>query len=304
MPVSSLPSGEGCGLPALHMAKAPSQIPDSENVSSSSGPPTCNVFHVDFYAGSFPAAAELVTARALSGAGGYVTLTGVHGIVEAQHDALFRRALEDAWLNFPDGVPVTWAQRSLCEAEAERVCGPDLLPFMVSTGRAVGLRHYLFGSSEAVLSQLRSRLVQRSPGSLIVGSEAPPFGPIHLDDTSASVERIRASVPHVVWVGLGAPKQELWMQRHAAVLAPALLIGAGAAFDMVAGVQPRAPAAMQRSGLEWLYRLAHEPRRLAGRYARANSEFLLRFALEFGAARARLWSRAITDRNGSGRRSR
>ena len=252
---------------------------------AANGGRAATVFGIDFYAGRFADATAAVLDRARSGRGGYATLTSVHGVVEAQHDAAFMHALAGAWTNFPDGVPVTWAQHRLCGVPAERVCGIDLLPAAVAAGRDQGVRHYLFGSSPAVLDRLRARLEEQAPGALVVGAASPPFGPIHRRDCSEEVERIRAAAPDVVWVGLGAPKQELWMRRNADALRPAVVVGVGAAFDIVAGMQPRAPFWMQRHGVEWLYRLGREPRRLVGRYARANSEFLARFACAVAADR-------------------
>jgi N-acetylglucosaminyldiphosphoundecaprenol N-acetyl-beta-D-mannosaminyltransferase len=142
---------------------------------------------------------------------------------------------------------------------------------MESVLGAGGLRHFLFGSTPEVLERLRERF-----GDAIVGAVSPPFGNVGAD----AVEEIRATRPDVIWCALGAPKQELWMATHADALAPALLLGVGAAFDFVAGTKPRAPRWMQRTSLEWAHRLATEPRRLAGRYARTNTEFALRICLE------------------------
>jgi N-acetylglucosaminyldiphosphoundecaprenol N-acetyl-beta-D-mannosaminyltransferase len=134
------------------------------------------------------------------------------------------------------------------------------------------LRHFLFGSTPAVLGSLERRIRQRFSGVAIAGVLAPPHG----DERSAAcVEAIAATEPHVVWVALGAPKQELWMADHAAALASSLLVGVGAAFDFHAGLKPRAPHWMQERGLEWLHRLATEPRRLGWRYLSTNTLFAL-----------------------------
>jgi N-acetylglucosaminyldiphosphoundecaprenol N-acetyl-beta-D-mannosaminyltransferase len=245
----------------------------------------CTIFGIEFYAGRFDDAAAMVLERALAGWGGYATLTSVHGVVEAQHNPALLEALGEAWRNFPDGVPVTWAEHHIAGVRSERVCGIDLLPAVVERGQALGVRHYLYGSSPAVLEPLRARLEALAPESRIVGAAAPPFGPVHQVDASEELERIRQVRPHIVWVGLGAPKQELWMHRNADRLKPALVVGVGAAFDIVSGAQPRAPLWMQHHGLEWLYRLSREPRRLIGRYGRANSEFLARFAIQVASER-------------------
>jgi N-acetylglucosaminyldiphosphoundecaprenol N-acetyl-beta-D-mannosaminyltransferase len=221
-----------------------------------------------------------VVERAHSGLGGYACLTSVHGLVLAQRDAAVRSALGDAWMNFPDGVPITWVQHRRGAAGGERVCGIDLMPRVFDAGRRTGLRHYLYGSTDEVLDRLERRLARLYPGALVVGRHSPSFGSIADHARTGDLDRIRASDPDVVWVGLGAPKQDLWAQRYAAQLSPALVMCVGAAFDFVAETKRRAPMWMQTAGLEWVHRLALEPRRLAGRYARANTEFVARIGYE------------------------
>jgi N-acetylglucosaminyldiphosphoundecaprenol N-acetyl-beta-D-mannosaminyltransferase len=147
---------------------------------------------------------------------------------------------------------------------------------VIEDGRDLGVRHFLLGSTEDVLRRLEQRLARRFPGAEIVGRLSLPF--VEADDfsgTEAAIADVRRASPHIVWLSLGCPKQELWMLRYAHELAPALLAGVGAAFDFHAGTKRRAPPWVQRAGLEWLHRLVSEPRRLASRYARTNSEFLL-----------------------------
>jgi len=251
-------------------------------VEAAVAPPAvrCNVLGIEFFAGEFAGAAELVVERAHSGRGGYACLTSVHGLVLAQRDAAVRSALGAAWMNFPDGVPITWVQHRRGAAGGERVCGIDLMPRVFDAGRSTGLRHYLYGSTNEVLDRLEQRLAHMYPGALVVGRHSPSFGSIADHARTGDLERIRACAPDVVWVGLGAPKQDLWAQRYAAQLSPALVMCVGAAFDFVAETKRRAPMWMQTAGLEWLHRLALEPRRLAGRYARANTEFVARVGYE------------------------
>jgi N-acetylglucosaminyldiphosphoundecaprenol N-acetyl-beta-D-mannosaminyltransferase len=144
---------------------------------------------------------------------------------------------------------------------------------VIERGIACGLRHYLVGSTPEVLAKLERNLFERFPGVRLVGSAGPFGNQAALDSV---VAQIRETEPHVVWCAFGAPKQELWMHRNVAALAPALTLGVGAAFDFHAGTKKRASVWMQRAGLEWLQRLYSEPRRLAGRYLKTNSEFLLR----------------------------
>jgi N-acetylglucosaminyldiphosphoundecaprenol N-acetyl-beta-D-mannosaminyltransferase len=224
--------------------------------------------------GDLEAAAATVAQRAGSGAAGYACLGSVHSLVTAVHDPSLRRALDDAWLVFPDGYPVAWLERRGGASNAMRIAGADLMARVFDHGQQLGLRHYLYGSTAEVLDRLASRLLSRFPEAIICGRCSPPFAAPSAPELTRTVEAVKAARPDVVWCGLGMPKQELWMQRHAPELSPALVIGVGAAFDFLAGTKRRAPGAMQRLGLEWLYRLVSEPRRLGGRYMRTNSEFV------------------------------
>ena len=235
----------------------------------------CTVLGVDCFAGELGAAAEAVLDRVSSGAGGYACLGNAHVLVTAQHDELLRFALAGAWITFPDGAPVAWVQRRRGATGAVRVCGPDLMPLVIERGISAGVRHFLLGASEDVLAHLHRNLGESFPGVEVAGSYSPSRQEIESDALSL-VKRVSATEPAIVWCAFGAPRQELWMSRNADALAPAVLIGVGAAFDFLAGAKPRAPAWMQRSGFEWLHRLLHEPRRLAGRYVQTNSEFALR----------------------------
>jgi N-acetylglucosaminyldiphosphoundecaprenol N-acetyl-beta-D-mannosaminyltransferase len=230
---------------------------------------TCRVLGIDCFAGEPHEAASLVVDRARSGRGGYVSLMNVHVAMSASRDCSVRAALRDAWRVFPDGAPISWLERRRGATRAERVAGPDL---MLSVLRRAGLRHFLFGSTPGVLTRLEQRLPALVPGLRVAGSLAPPPGAEH---EPVVIEGIRKAKPDVVWVALGAPKQELWARRHTAALHPALVVGVGAAFDFHAGAKRRAPQWMQRSGLEWLHRLASEPRRLGWRYVSTNSRFLV-----------------------------
>lgn len=234
---------------------------------------------VDCFAGDLDIAAAAVVDRALTGGGGYACLGNVHSLVSGVHDPELRRALEDAWAVFPDGSPIAWLQRREGAGCATRVPGADLMNRVFDLGQERGLRHYLYGSTAPVLEGMTRKLGDSFPDANICGKafdvdERGRAFDVDTPEAALSVEVIKSARPHVVWCGLGVPKQELWMRYHAPELAPALVLGVGAAFDFIAGNKRRAPQAMQRLGLEWLYRLASEPRRLGGRYLRTNSEFL------------------------------
>jgi N-acetylglucosaminyldiphosphoundecaprenol N-acetyl-beta-D-mannosaminyltransferase len=172
----------------------------------------------------------------------------------------------------PDGMPLVWVGR-LRGVGIGRVCGLDLMPALVDRGRARDARHYLYGGAEGATDRLAATLEARFPGARFVGSESPPFRPLTPDEESATIQRINAARPDYVWVGLGTPKQDLWLARFRASLDAPALLAVGAAFEIVTGTRARAPRWMQRVGLEWLFRLILEPRRLWRRYAWGNTRF-------------------------------
>jgi N-acetylglucosaminyldiphosphoundecaprenol N-acetyl-beta-D-mannosaminyltransferase len=227
---------------------------------------------VDLVAADPAAATEAIVARAAGGDGGYACFCNVHVIVTARAESSLRNALDGAWAVFADGAPVAWLQRRLGAGGARRVAGPDLMPAVIDRGCPRSIGHFLFGSTPEVLDALETNLAQRFPEARIVGSYAPPPG---TELERASIARIRSTRPDVVWCGLGAPRQEIWMARFARELRPALLLGVGAAFDFQAGARSRAPAWMRDGGLEWAHRLVNEPRRLTGRYVTSNTRFLV-----------------------------
>jgi N-acetylglucosaminyldiphosphoundecaprenol N-acetyl-beta-D-mannosaminyltransferase len=237
---------------------------------------TADVLGTPIFVGDVASGATWLVERALAGSGGYVCLCNVHLFVVARHDEEVRRALAGAALTFPDGWPIAWLQRRLGHSSATRVAGPDLFARAIADGRNSGTRHFLLGSSEDVLRRLEENLRRRFPDAELAGRLSLPFFEREgFGATEPAIAEVRRASPHVVWLSLGCPKQELWMLRYAHELAPALVAGVGAAFDFHAGTKPRAPAWMQQAGLEWLHRLMSEPRRLASRYSRTNSEFLL-----------------------------
>jgi N-acetylglucosaminyldiphosphoundecaprenol N-acetyl-beta-D-mannosaminyltransferase len=204
----------------------------------------------------------------------YVCCTSVHGLVEAQRDPEVRSALNRARLATEDGMPLVWWCRRAGFPQASRVCGPDLLDAMCSLAAQRGHRHYFYGGSPHVVEQLVSRLTRRYPGLIVAGYRSPPFRLLSPEEDAADVAAINKARPDFVWIGLGMPKQEKWMASHIGRI-DAVLIGVGAAFDFHAGTKPRAPLWMQRSGVEWLFRLVTEPRRLAPRYFVIISMFMV-----------------------------
>ena len=197
-------------------------------------------------------------------------------------------ALTGAWVVFPDGAPVAWMMpRWSAHPTPHRIGGPDLMPRVMEVSRAHGLRHGFYGSLPGTLAQLTDRLEARFPGLEIPIAIAPPFGELDDERVRDDIAAIREAEVDVLWVGLGAPRQELWMARHSASLGPVVAVGVGAAFDFLAGVKKRAPLWMQRAGLEWAHRLGAEPRRLGRRYVVTNSQFLAAVGQELLARRRR-----------------
>jgi len=202
----------------------------------------------------------------------YVCCVSVHGLVEAQRDPTVRCALNHAALSVEDGMPLVWWCRRSGFADAGRVAGSDLLTAMCKRGH----RHYFYGGSPAVCDNLIARLEQRFPGLVVAGYRSPPFRPLTAEEDAADIAAINEAHPDFVWIGLGMPKQEKWMAQRVGKINAAALIGVGAAFDFLSGEKPRAPLWMQRSGVEWVFRLISEPRRLAHRYLVYNSIFIAR----------------------------
>lgn len=206
----------------------------------------------------------------------YICHLDARSLLAARDGPAMAAAVAGAGLAVPDGMPLVWLARSHGVA-AERVYGPDFMAALMTrltreTGRSG--RHVLFGSTPAVLERLTAALERRIPGVVIAGCVSPPMGGWTEPDNTRLVAALNAMQPDVIWVGLGAPKQEIWMAANRAALTAPLLVGVGAAFDFLSGTTPQAPRWMQRSGLEWLFRLMTEPRRLAGRYAATVPRFI------------------------------
>lgn len=212
----------------------------------------------------------------------YVTAAAVNLVMSAHEDAETRTAVLGATLAVPDGQPLVWALRALGNREATRVYGPDLMAGFCARAAASGMPMYLYGGrTPEALELLQTRLRARFPGLRIVGGYSPPFRELTEMEERDLVDAIDSSGASVVWVGTGQPKQEKWMLRMRPRLAAPMLVGVGAAFDFHAGLVPQAPGWMQRHGLEWVYRLSREPRRLWRRYARYNPLFIACFARQY-----------------------
>lgn len=200
-----------------------------------------------------------------------VAVCNVHSVMSARRDPALREAISQAEIATPDGVPIVWGLKAMANRDQGRVYGPDLMQKAFVDN--VGWKHYLYGSTPETLDQLQGKLAEMAPDAEIVGAFSPPFREMTPEESDAAMEAIRISGADVVWVGLGMPKQELWMHQIRPELPGIALLGVGAAFDFLAGTKKQAPAWMQRAGLEWLFRLVQEPRRLWRRYIWNNPAY-------------------------------
>ncbi len=207
-----------------------------------------------------------------------VAVCNVHSVMSARRNPALREAIGAAEIATPDGVPIVWGLRATVRKEQQRVYGPDLMRKAFVDD--VGWKHYLYGSTPETLAQLQAKLEEIAPAAEIVGSFSPPFRDMTPAEGDEAMEAIRTSGADVVWVGLGMPKQELWMHEIRPELPGVALLGVGAAFDFLAGTKKQAPAWMQKAGLEWLFRLIQEPRRLWRRYIWNNPAYAVLLTLQ------------------------
>ena len=210
----------------------------------------------------------------------YVTFSNVHVIVTGYHDHDLKEAVNSADIASPDGMPLVVAGRHK-KFDIERCTGPDTMEDLFRIGNEKGYSHYFYGSTEETLEKLSINLLDKYPGNQVVGRCAPPFRPLSVEEDMLIMDEINDLSPDFVWIGLGAPKQEIWMYKHKDRLNRGVMLGVGAAFDFHAELKKRAPEWMQNRGLEWLYRLIKEPKRLFARYTKTNWLFLW-YLVKFG----------------------
>jgi len=210
---------------------------------------------------------------------GYVAITNVHSVSEAQHDPELRDILNNALLATPDGMPLVWMGWLQGHRSIRRVYGPDLVLNLCEHSRKHGFSHFFYGGKPGLSSQLADVLQKRFPGLRVAGIFSPPFRPLNEDERNALAEQVAETRPDFFWVGIGMPKQEKFMAEYMSILPAAkIFIGVGAAFDFFTGRVKQAPRWMMRLGLEWLFRLFQEPKRLWRRYLIYNPLFIIRAA--------------------------
>lgn len=216
-----------------------------------------------------------VIKRVANRKGGYVCFTNVHVSVMAREDRVIQEIINSSFMSLPDGKPLYWVAKLKGLKGIDQIPGPDFFPQLINLKTDIPLKHYFFGGQQSTLDELTNNIKSKYPDVEIVGTESPPFRELTTKEIETSLSRIKESCADIVWVGLGAPKQEKWMANNWQALKPAILFGVGAAFDFHAGNIQRAPQWVQAIGMEWLHRLLSEPSRLWKRYFYTNSMFLI-----------------------------
>ncbi len=242
--------------------------------------PRVNILGVGISAINLQQAVAAIDGWIAAGERRYVNVCTVHTVMECQRDETLRRSVNASGLSVPDGMPLVWLNQAHGQRHVGRVYGPDLMLALCDRLRGSRRRHFFYGGAPGVADRLCRNLQARFPGLIVAGTWSPPFRGAGALEDDATLAAINAAAPDIVWVGLGTPKQDHWMARHRAMLEAPVLIGVGAAFDFHAGLLRQAPQWMQRSGLEWLFRLSQEPRRLAHRYLVYNPLFVAQVALQ------------------------
>lgn len=235
--------------------------------------PICNIMGVDIAAIDMEWLVNYLNRNVKNLSGDYICVSNVHTTVTAYEDQEYCKVQNGGIMAIPDGGPLSSVGQKRGFKNMKRTTGPSLMGEIFKISAAEGYRHYFYGSTDETLEKLYSVLTESYPGIQIAGMYSPPFRPMTEDEDKAIVERINETKPDFVWVGLGAPKQEKWMAAHQGRVS-GLMIGVGAGFDYHAGNIERAPEWMQKSNLEWVYRLLQDPRRLFGRYWHTNTKFI------------------------------
>ena len=240
-----------------------------------------NVLGVGVHAVDMQSTASLFEARIRNGGKGYVCLTGVHGIMEAQRDPSLKSILAEALLVAPDGMPTVWMGHIQGFPAMQRVFGPDLMVDIIGRAEFRNCSHFFCGGEPGVAERLRDEMLHRFPWAQIAGTYSPPFRPMTAIEESELEAKVRSLQPDMIWVGLSTPKQERFMARYLPMLDTKLMIGVGAAFLFHTGAIKDSPKWVKHAGLQWLHRLLQEPSRLWRRYLLNNPRFIFYALLQF-----------------------
>lgn len=252
-----------------------------------------NVLDIEIDALDMTVALERIGHHLHTGEKGYICVAGVHGVMEAQRDPALRAAYAGAALTVPDGTPLVWVGRMQGNSAMGRVAGPDLMLRVFAEPAFATVTHFLYGGDIGVVEELRARLQRRFPSARIVGVYTPPFRDLTLGEEHSLIATIRELKPQVIWVGIGCPRQELFMARYLPLLETTLIFGVGAAFDYHTGRIHDSAQWVKTAGLQWLHRLVQDPRRLWRRYLFKNPAFVWKITLQLlGLRRGRNVSQA------------
>jgi N-acetylglucosaminyldiphosphoundecaprenol N-acetyl-beta-D-mannosaminyltransferase len=247
--------------------------------------PGANILGLRIDAINMSMAVAAVESAVTNRRGGYVCVTGVHGIMEAFRHPDLASVFANAFLVVPDGMPTVWIGHRQGLNDMKRVFGPDLMLELIDRSQVTDFSHFLCGGDYGVAEELQHTLQQRFPFAAIVGTYTPPFRSMTPEEEHQLIEKLTDLSPDIVWVGLSTPKQERFMARLKSLLPPMVLIGVGAAFDFHTGRIKDSPAWVKRSGLQWFHRLMQEPSRLWKRYLVNNSQFLFYLAMQLSDSR-------------------
>jgi len=211
---------------------------------------------------------------------GYITVTGVHGIMESQRSEYVKSAHKNAWVVVPDGMPLVYIGRIRGHKNMRRCFGPDLMYALLEHSVKNRYTHFFYGGKDGVAQLLKQKLEQKIPGLQVIGTYTPPFRPLNDQEKNELIETVSQLKPHFIWVGMSTPKQELFMIEYLPLLDTNIMVGVGAAFDYHTDQLKRAPKWMQTLALEWLFRLIMEPKRLWRRYLVNNPLFLVKLIFQ------------------------
>lgn len=242
--------------------------------------PRANVLGVGVSAINMAEALSLFESWLGNGGKGYVCVTGVHGVMEAQKDPSFRRILNESLLTTPDGMPTVWVGKFQGFKKMGRVFGPDLMYEVCRLSVENGYSHFFYGGRPGVAEQLKAIMTNSIPRLRVVGTYTPPFGSLSRQEEACLFELVAETKPDIFWVGLSTPKQERFMAEYSHKIQTKIMVGVGAAFDLHTGLIKDAPDWMKSSGLQWLHRLTQDPFRLWRRYLVNNPKFLWKIALQ------------------------
>lgn len=235
--------------------------------------PTCNILGVDIAAIDMNWLLQFTEKNIGELSGDYMCVSNVHTTVTSYEDPEYCAIQNGGIIAIPDGGPLSSVGRKRGYVNMQRTTGPSYMEEIFNISVENGYRHYFYGSTEQTLKKLKQELDKKYPKIQIAGMYSPPFRPMTEDEDAGVVKQINETHPDFVWVGLGAPKQEKWMASHQGKI-QGFMVGVGAGFDYLAGNIERAPEWMQKSNLEWLYRLMQDPKRLFNRYLKTNSKFI------------------------------